>query len=47
MVLGQSSGVAAALISRTDVLAHKLPYEQLKTRLLAAKQRLELPAAAL
>jgi hypothetical protein len=45
MVLGQSSGIAAALISRADIQAHKLRYEQLKSRLLANKQRLELPEA--
>jgi hypothetical protein len=43
MVLGQSSGIAAALIARSDVPAQKLPYEQLKPRLQAGKQSLELP----
>lgn len=44
MVLGQSSGIAAALAARADVPAQKLPYDQLKPRLLAAKQHLDLPA---
>lgn len=43
MVLGQSSGIAAALIARQDVAAHKLPYEQLKPRLQAGKVVLTLP----
>lgn len=43
MVLGQSSGIAAALIARADIPAQKLPYEQLKVRLTAAGQHLELP----
>lgn len=46
MVLGQSCGIAAALIARQDIPARELPYDQLRHRLLAAKQHLELPADA-
>ncbi|MGC4002175.1 MAG: FAD-dependent oxidoreductase [Pirellulales bacterium] len=43
ITLGQSAGVAAALIVKDDVPAQRLEYEHLKKRLLAVKQILELP----
>jgi hypothetical protein len=43
MVLGQSSGIAAAIIARADIPSQKLPYETLKQRLVAAGQCLDLP----
>ncbi len=46
MVLGQSCGIAAAMIARQDIPAQKLPYHRLRPRLLAAGQHLELPADA-
>jgi hypothetical protein len=43
MILGQSAGIAAALIAEEDVAAHRLPYPKLRERLLAQKQVLDLP----
>jgi hypothetical protein len=43
MVLGQSSGIAAALAVRDDVSVQSLSYDKLKTRLLAQNQALTLP----
>ncbi|MCY2975004.1 MAG: FAD-dependent oxidoreductase [Planctomycetota bacterium] len=45
MVIGQGAGVAAALAAKEMVNVQKLPYEKLRTRLLAQGQVLELPAA--
>lgn len=44
MVIGQGAGVAAALAAKAGVPAQKLPYDQLKKRLLAQGQVLQLPA---
>ncbi|MEE2886632.1 MAG: FAD-dependent oxidoreductase [Planctomycetota bacterium] len=44
MILGQSAGIAAALIAEEDVAAHRLQYPKLRKRLLAQKQVLELPS---
>ena len=44
MILGQSAGIAAALIAEQDVAAHRLGYQGLRERLLAHKQVLELPS---
>jgi hypothetical protein len=46
MILGQSAGIAAALAARQDVAVQKLPYADLKARLLAQKQVLDLPVLA-
>lgn len=43
MILGQSAGIAAALLSESDVAAHELPYARLRARLLAQGQVLQLP----
>jgi len=43
MILGQSAGIAAALIVEEDVAAHRLRYPKLRRRLLARQQVLELP----
>jgi hypothetical protein len=43
MILGQSAGIAAALIAEQDVAAHHLRYQKLRERLLAQKQVLKLP----
>lgn len=43
MILGQSTGIAAALVNKLDVPVQKLPYPKLRRRLLAQKQVLELP----
>lgn len=43
MILGQSAGIAAALSAKENIAVQKLPYEQLKTALLAQGQVLELP----
>lgn len=45
MVIGQGAGVAAALAAKEMVNVQELPYEKLRTRLLAQGQVLELPAA--
>ena len=44
MVTGQSAGIAAALAASQDVTVQELPYADLKTRLLAQGQVLDLPA---
>lgn len=44
MVIGQGAGVAAAVAAKEGVAVQQLPYEKLKTRLLAQGQVLELPA---
>jgi len=44
MLLGQSAGIAAALAADQDVTVQDLPYVDLKTRLLAQDQELDLPA---
>lgn len=43
MVLGQSTGIAAALAAKMDTSVQDLPYERLRERLLAQGQVLELP----
>ena len=43
MVIGQGAGVAAALVAKQDVAVQELPYLQLRERLLAQRQVLELP----
>lgn len=43
MILGQSAGIAAALAARTNVPVQNLPYAQLRTRLQAQKQILDIP----
>ena len=43
MVIGQGTGVAAALAAKDGVAVQEVPYEKLRTRLLAQKQVLELP----
>ena len=43
MALGQSAGIAAALCVKQHVTVQDLPYEQLRVRLLAQKQVLDLP----
>lgn len=43
MLIGQSAGVAAALAAKQDVAVQKLPYETLRSRLLAQDQALDLP----
>lgn len=43
MTIGQSAGIAAALSAQTGTPVQELPYDQLKQRLLAQNQVLELP----
>ncbi len=43
MILGQSAGIAAALSVQQNVAVQKLPYAELRKRLLAQKQVLEIP----
>ncbi len=43
MVIGQSAGIAAAMVAKQDVSVQELEYSQLRERLLAQKQVLELP----
>ena len=43
MIIGQSAGIAAALAADHDVAVQELPYSQLRKRLLAQGQVLELP----
>lgn len=43
MILGQSAGIAAALSARNESSVQDLPYRQLRDRLLAQGQVLELP----
>lgn len=45
MAIGQAAGVAAALTARGDRPVQELPYAELRARLLAQGQTLELPAA--
>ena len=45
MAIGQAAGVAAALAARGDRPVQDLPYAELRARLLAQGQTLELPAA--
>jgi len=44
MLLGQSAGIAAALAAEQDVAVQNLPYDDLKTRMIAQGQVLDLPA---
>jgi len=44
MAIGQGAGVAAALSAKRGVSVQDLPYSELRTRLLAQGQSLELPA---
>lgn len=44
MVIGQGSGVAAALAAKRGVAVQDLPYPILRERLLAQRQVLKLPA---
>lgn len=46
MNLGQSAGIAAALVRKKNVSVQALPYAELRERLLAQKQVLDLPAVA-
>nr|WP_261342992.1 FAD-dependent oxidoreductase [Gimesia algae] len=46
MILGQSAGIAAALSARNAISVQDLPYKQLRDRLLAQGQVLELPPPA-
>ncbi len=43
MILGQSAGIAAALAAKQGVAVQALPYADLRARLLAQHQALELP----
>jgi hypothetical protein len=43
MILGQSAGIAAALVVKTDVAVQALPYPRLRERLVAQGQVLDLP----
>ena len=43
MMLGHSAGIAAALAASRDEPVQKLPYDELRERLLAQKQVLDLP----
>lgn len=45
MVIGQGSGIAAALAAKQGVTVQDLPFAKLRERLLAQKQVLELPVA--
>ena len=45
MAIGQGAGVAAALAAKRGVSVQDLPYSELRTRLLAQGQTVELPAA--
>ena len=44
MMLGQSAGVAAAMAYETKTDVQKLPYGELKQRLLKQKQVIDFPA---
>jgi len=46
MLLGQSAGIAAALATSQNLAVQDLPYPDLKKRLLAQKQVLELPVGS-
>ena len=43
MVIGQGAGVAAALAAERDLPAQKVDYAELRGRLLAQGQELQLP----
>lgn len=43
MLIGQSAGIAAALVAKQDVTVQALPYEALRPRLVAQNQELDLP----
>lgn len=43
MILGQSAGIAAALVAESDLAVHELPYQELRERLMAQGQVLQLP----
>ena len=45
MLIGQSAGIAAALVAKEDLAVQDLPYETLKPRLEAQGQVLDLPPA--
>lgn len=47
MIVGQAAGIAAALAADQDLAVQMLPYPQLRERLLAQKQVLELPDVSL
>jgi hypothetical protein len=44
MILGESAGVAAAMAAKAKVPVQQIEYAQLRSKLLALKQRLDLPA---
>ena len=46
MVIGQGSGVAAALAAKENVPVQELKYEKLRERLLVQKQVLDLPESS-
>lgn len=46
MTIGQSAGIAAALAAKRDTAVQKLPYPELRKRLLAQGQVLALPSLA-
>jgi hypothetical protein len=43
MIIGQSAGIAAALAAEQNVAVQDLPYPELRKRLLAQGQVLDLP----
>jgi hypothetical protein len=43
MILGESAGVAAAMAVSEDTPVQQLPYEAVKKKLAALKQKLERP----
>ncbi len=45
MLLGESAGIAAAMSAKKQIAVQKLPYDQLKAKLLEAGQKLKRPAA--
>jgi hypothetical protein len=46
MVIGHSAGVAAALAAKENLPVQQLPYDKLRSRLLATGQILNLPQPA-
>lgn len=46
MIIGQSAGIAAALAAKSGMAVQELPYPQLRQRLLAQGQVLELPVVS-
>ena len=44
MAIGQGAGIAGALAAKTGATVQEIPYAQLRSRLLAQRQALELPA---